>query len=199
LFSTRIIKNDRNPIFEETAVVTIDSATLRARENLSIQLWDSDRASADDVQGSIEIEIFELLRKKNTVSRQSFEVTKSGSQDACGRLEFTIGYYDKLSPSDKFKTDGSNPQIPDDLKDYPEIKGTKATTLSELEELVMRCSPDPEYPSGLLSIQIHEICNLEVRTEGKETIGSREGKKGQDDGGTDEEQGERLPSSYCTL
>ena len=43
LYSTRIIKADCNPIFEETAVVLVDVNTVRLHEKLSLQLWDSDR------------------------------------------------------------------------------------------------------------------------------------------------------------
>lgn len=45
LYSTRIIKGDKNPVFEETAVVMVDVNTIRLREKLSFQLWDSDRMS----------------------------------------------------------------------------------------------------------------------------------------------------------
>jgi Ca2+-dependent lipid-binding protein len=45
LYSTRIIKGDLNPVFEETAVVLVDVNTIRLREKLSFQLWDSDRMS----------------------------------------------------------------------------------------------------------------------------------------------------------
>jgi Ca2+-dependent lipid-binding protein len=46
LFSTRIVKEDLNPVFEETAAFPIDVNVLKLGEKLSIQLWDSDRSSA---------------------------------------------------------------------------------------------------------------------------------------------------------
>ena len=45
LYSTRIIKGDCNPVFEETAVLTVDVNTVKLREKVSFQLWDSDRMS----------------------------------------------------------------------------------------------------------------------------------------------------------
>ena len=45
LYSTRIIKGDCNPVFEETAVLLVDLNTVKLREKLSFQLWDSDRMS----------------------------------------------------------------------------------------------------------------------------------------------------------
>ena len=49
LYATRIIKNDCNPVFEETAMILVDVNTLRLREKLSFQLWDSDRMSVVSV------------------------------------------------------------------------------------------------------------------------------------------------------
>lgn len=46
LHSTRIIKADLNPVFEETAVITIEANAIRIGEKISLQLWDSDRSSA---------------------------------------------------------------------------------------------------------------------------------------------------------
>ena len=45
LYSTRIIKDDLNPVFEETAVLLVDVNTVKLREKISFQLWDSDRMS----------------------------------------------------------------------------------------------------------------------------------------------------------
>lgn len=45
-FLQRIIFADLNPCYEETAVVTVDANSVRIREQLYLQLWDSDRSSA---------------------------------------------------------------------------------------------------------------------------------------------------------
>jgi hypothetical protein len=62
---------------------------------------------------------------------------------------------------------------------------------------VQRTPPDPKYPSGILSVVIHQINNLE-RQNLKGASGDREGMAGQD---TDEpsEQGSNLPSGYCEI
>lgn len=46
LFSTRIIESDLNPVFEETAILKVDVDVVKLKEQLSLQLWDSDRVSA---------------------------------------------------------------------------------------------------------------------------------------------------------
>lgn len=42
LFSTRIIKKDINPVWEQTAFLLVTDDEVRATEKLSVQLWDSD-------------------------------------------------------------------------------------------------------------------------------------------------------------
>jgi Ca2+-dependent lipid-binding protein len=46
MFSSRIIKDDLNPVFEETAILLVNLDNVKLKEQLSIQLWDSDRMSA---------------------------------------------------------------------------------------------------------------------------------------------------------
>jgi len=63
---------------------------------------------------------------------------------------------------------------------------------------VRRTPPDADYPSGVLSIIVHQINNLERQNLKGTTGADREGNTGQD---TDDpsEQGNNLPSAYCEL
>lgn len=56
LYSTRIIKGELNPVFEETAVITVDANAIRIGERISLQLWDSDRRSAVSFNFSWDVE-----------------------------------------------------------------------------------------------------------------------------------------------
>jgi Ca2+-dependent lipid-binding protein len=47
LYSTRIIMEDLNPVFEETAVLMLTLDEIKAKEDLVCMLWDSDRFSAE--------------------------------------------------------------------------------------------------------------------------------------------------------
>ena len=109
-----------------------------------------------------------------------------------------------MFPDGKHATDGSDPSIPEDLKKSdPDFQEARQVALNDLEAAVLRTPPTPEWPSGILSIQVHEIRNLKIRTEGRETNvfskGRQEGAKGQDDDGEEQEEGSNLPSSYCTM
>ncbi|OSD00665.1 hypothetical protein PYCCODRAFT_1479096 [Trametes coccinea BRFM310] len=201
LYSTRIIKGDCNPVFEETAVLIVDINTIKLRERLSFQLWDSDRMSVDDMMGFAEIDIVDLIRERGKPTRRVSPLSSPDSQSRPGSIEYTVGYYGKLPPNKALATDGSDPSLPDDLRNQPEFKDARAVALNDLEAAVLVTPPDPEWPSGLLSVQVHEIRDLSVKTMGKERRGGkgREGEKGQDDGEETAEEGEDLPSSYCTI
>ncbi|KAM5531360.1 hypothetical protein V8D89_006496 [Ganoderma adspersum] len=201
LYSTRIIKCDLNPVFEETAVLLVDVNTVRLREKISIQLWDSDRLSVDDMMGFAEVDLVDLIRHRGTPMRRVSPLSSPDSCDRPGSLEYTVGYYGKLPPNKALSTDGADPSIPDDLRGMEELKDTRSVALNEVEAAVLVTPPDPEWPSGLLSMQVHEIRDLTVRTMGKERKGGRgrEGERGQDAGEETAEEDEGLPSSYCTL
>lgn len=47
LYSTRIIMEDLNPVFEETAVLMLTEDDIKAKEDLAVMLWDSDKHSAE--------------------------------------------------------------------------------------------------------------------------------------------------------
>ena len=48
-------------VWEETAFVLVGPEEVNAEERIRIQLWDSDRTSADDDLGRIEVDLKELM------------------------------------------------------------------------------------------------------------------------------------------
>ncbi|KAA1474408.1 hypothetical protein DENSPDRAFT_905439 [Dentipellis sp. KUC8613] len=217
LFSTRIIKNELNPNFEETAVLPVDVNVVKLKEQLSLQVWDSDRSSADDMMGSCEVDITSLLRSKNTAKRHITPLsTPSSSSHALGTLEYTVGYFSKRFPNTALRTDGRDPGVPDDIQldgASTEQDGAMRTTLNGLERAVLVCPPDDVWVSGLVGVQVHEIRELGVGRGGRrgaeghrglahevktKLAGGEEGEKGQDEEG-EMEEGEGMPSSYCTI
>ena len=199
LYSTRIIKSDCNPVFEETTALAVDINTVKLKEKLSFQLWDSDRMSVDDMMGFADIDIVDLIRRRGEPVRHVSPLASPDSRDRPGSIEYTVGYYGKLPPNETLKTDGSDPNLPEDLKDKPEFKDARAVALNDLEAAVLVTPPDPKWPSGLLSVQVHEIRDLCIKTMGKGRGKKCEGEKGQDDGEEVAEEGEGLPSAYCTM
>lgn len=144
------------------------------------------------------------MRNKNKPKRVVTNLMSPDSDSRPGALEYTVGYYPKMAPNGKLQTDGSDPAIPEDLKKSdPDFQEARAVALNDLEAAVLVTPPDPDWPSGILSVQVHEIRDLKLRTEGKERglLGQnrKEGQKGQDDDGEEQEEGSDLPSSYCTM
>lgn len=104
LYSSRIILGDLNPVFEETAFLIVTADEVNSGEDLSVQLWDSDKRSADDLVGRVVVSLKELMKKPNTLSDREDHL--SGFEDADsmpGTVSWSVGYYDKvrffLSPS----------------------------------------------------------------------------------------------------
>ena len=151
--------------------------------------------------GFVEMDVVDLIRQRGKPVRRVSPLSSPDSQDRPGCLEYTVGYYGKLPPNKELSTDGSDPSLPEDLRAKPEFKDARAVALNDLEAAVLVTPPDPDWPSGLLSVQVHEIRDLSVKSMGKERKGGkgREGEKGQDEGEETVEEAEGLPSSYCTM
>ncbi|CAE6349629.1 unnamed protein product [Rhizoctonia solani] len=205
LYSTRIVMGDLNPVYEETAALLLTQDEIKAEEDLSVMLWDSDKRSADDLIGRVQIPVKELISKPNEVIRRTDKLV--GFEDATdmeGTLHWSVGYYPKVPLKKELERPEENPPPP--TRTAPEMEmrpGDKGPNPAKRDlppppPDVSRTPPDPAYPSGILKVVVHQINNLERQnlfgTSGKE----REGQAGQD---TDEpsEQGGNLPSGYCEL
>lgn len=123
-----------------------------------------------------------------------------GFEDAdslSGELSWSIAYHDKAKlRHDLKKEPGIDHSLPVALQSRPELQvETKAVDSSE-EQDVLRTSPDPLRPSGVLSVIIHHINNLEKKDLSGSMGKGREGEAGQD---TDDASDENPPSGYCEV
>ena len=156
------------------------------------------------MMGFVEIDLVDLIRHRGAPVRRISQLSSPDSRDRPGSVEYTIGYYAKRPPTASLRSDGQDPGIPDDLRDKPEFRNAREIALNDLEAAVLVTPPDPAWPSGIVSVQVHEIRGLGIRREGRErniikTKSSGEGEKGQDEQGQEVEEGEGLPSSYCSM
>jgi hypothetical protein len=85
------------------------------------------------------------------------------------------------------------------LRDKPEFKDPTGQLATETEVDTVHTPPDPAYPSGIVSIIIHQLVNLEVENITGSYGNHREYSPGQETGENKEEEGKHLPSSYCTI
>ncbi|ORX35103.1 hypothetical protein BD324DRAFT_582681 [Kockovaella imperatae] len=207
LYSTRIILADLNPVFEETAVLLLTMDEVKAKEDLSAMLWDSDKMSADDLVGRVQIPVTELMENPNQmIRREDGLMGFEDANDMPGKLVWSIGYFEKAPLIKEFERgptleEASNAKTPPksapEMQMLPGDKGPEPakTDLPPAPPDVEKTRPDPKWPSGVLSIVLHQINNLERQNLTGKSGKDREGEAGQD---TDDpsEQSDNLPSGY---
>ena len=216
VWSTRVIVDDMKPVWDETSFVLVGQEQLNADERLRIQLWDSDRVSADDDLGKIEVSLKELMHNPRSKARMSdrhdgFLGFESG-KGMPGSLDWSVGYFPKTRIQDEqFQRQTVNPNVKNmeqlkekvskevdrklreatDRAETLEIEQQKAQDLKIKEDnMLISVPPSSHHPTGIFSIQIHQITGLQFQQ-----INKNEGNEGDD---TEEGAGD-LPSSYCTI
>jgi hypothetical protein len=219
VWSTRVIQSEMEPCWEETAFILVTPEELNVDERLRVQLWDSDRTTADDDLGRIELDLKKLMRDpatSGTMQESRVDGFKALSRDEKmpGKLEWSIGYFSKVPIQDsqlQQQSQDTSIRTLDELKkkvdqeserklreakhdETREIDQQKAQDFKEREdELICAASPPEGFPSGILSIHIHQITGLEY-----EKINKRQANKSNDDD-DEQEAGDDLPSAYCTI
>lgn len=126
-----------------------------------------------DLVGRIQIPVAELIEKPNQMLRRTDPL--KGFEDAdgmTGHLHWSIGYFEKVplkkelergltaeeqkaKPADPPKTAPEQEMRPDDQAPNPAKKD-----LPPPPPDVEKTRPDPEYPSGVLSIVLHHVSEL---------------------------------------
>lgn len=202
MYCTRVITDDLNPIWEETAALLVTPELIKADEQLSVELWDSDRSSADDIVGKIELSMQKMIQHPGKMYPQVSKLSgMEADSDMPGELHWEVGYFGKPQFRPALRTDGKNPSLPKELKDKDEFQDDKGTLDTEEKDAVAHTPPDPLWPSGVCSIVIHQIVNLELENiQGSD--GNRKGREyepAKAAGESTDEENKKLPSSYCTI
>jgi hypothetical protein len=218
LWSTRVLKSNMEPSWDETCFVCVTRDELNVDEKLRLQLWDSDRTTADDDLGRIELDLKDLMKSNETNGRMhdrqdGFKALKAG-EGMPGKLSWSVGYFSKTRITDEQLTQQEeDPDIKsiDQLKKkvyseatnklreassahQKEVEQQKAEDFrNRQDKLIIASPPSGDYPSGILSIQIHQITGLELETLNKQKASANE------EATDEEEEGDDLPSAYCTI
>ncbi|KEI42441.1 uncharacterized protein L969DRAFT_14642 [Mixia osmundae IAM 14324] len=191
LYSTRIIMEDLNPVFEETFAILLSKDELQAKEDFSLMLWDSDARSADDLIGRIQMPVEELIKNENKFEMKTEKLRGfEDADDMPGTLTFSIGYFTKTPYDKRFMVIDEKKQK--EIKAAEEKSGKKEP---EIQPDIFNCGPDPDRPSGILSLTVHQINNLERQNLKGASGSDREGKSGQDTADASQLEG-NIPSPY---
>src|SRR6202035_4924736 len=87
-------------------------------------------------------------------------------------LHWEVGFFGKPRFRPALRTDGKDVNLPDQLKLKKELQDEKGSLDNDEEDAVVHTPPDPLWPSGVCSIIVHQIVNLEL-----ENIKGSEGKR----------------------
>jgi len=195
MYATRIIKGDRNPVWEESAVIMIRSEHVKRQENVLLRLWDSDTTGSDDVSGVCEFPLQELILKANQMQKREDQLQGDvAGTDAEGVLEWEIGYFPRAEWRKQLRTDAKDPR---------DVQGEKVEVKDEdKEQNAQNTVPDPSLPSGILGLTIHQCINVQVKNPNKKSMGQVQ-VLGQDSDGEDNDEDETvsiayIPSLYVT-
>lgn len=204
MYCTRVIQDDLNPVFEESCALLVTSDLIKADEQLSMELWDSDRSSADDVVGKVELSLQKLIQHPGQMFQQISKLKGLKAESSMpGELHWEVGYFGKTQFRAALRTDGKDLNLPKELRDKAELQDDKGTLNNAQEDAVAHTPPDPLWPSGILSVIVHQVVNLELEdvkgSEGGNRKGGKEYEPARDAGETKEEQGRKMPSAYCTI
>lgn len=202
-YCTRVIQDDLNPIFSECAALLVTPDIIKADEQLSLELWDSDRSSADDVVGKVELSIQKLIQHPGKMFPQSSTLRGTKAESTMpGTLSWEVGFFGRTQFRKALLTDGRDTNLPKELQDHKELQTDVGSLDTAEENAVVRTPPDPLWPSGIVSVVVHQIVSLELANV-KGSQGKRKGREFEparpEAGDIKEESGKKLPSSYCTI
>ncbi|KAL2427342.1 Meiotically up-regulated protein 190 [Exophiala dermatitidis] len=218
--STRVIVDDQAPAWHEWASILVTPEELNADEKLRLQLWDSDKYTADDDLGRVEVDLHELMHNPKTRNQMCDREDRFKGEDPDevlpGTVQWRVGYFEKTEITEQQlaeQTQDPNIRSIEDLREQvaqsaknklreatahdesKEIKQQQQEDYKEREDALIISSPPPaDYPSGIFSIQIHNITGLEVQA-----LQKRDKKRGEGDREDESEQSDDLPSSYATI
>ncbi|KAL8807528.1 MAG: hypothetical protein Q9182_000693 [Xanthomendoza sp. 2 TL-2023] len=145
VWSTRIIIDDMKPSWVETAYILVSPEEINASERLRVQLWDSDRTSADDDLGRIEVDLKELMSDSHSCGRMwqredGFQAL-TPSEEMPGTLVWSVGYF----PKDRIQQEQIQKQsLEAGVNSLQQLKDKVAEDVSRKMREAFSCDEVPE-------------------------------------------------------
>ncbi|KAF5343509.1 hypothetical protein D9756_011603 [Leucocoprinus leucothites] len=148
LWATR---KDKNPVWEETTAILVTPQELDAQESLRVQIWDADRFTADDLVGTVDVPLVELMRSNETLNsitirEDQLRTDTRSAESIPGKLLWECGYFEKttlkqlIEHADESRGhNGGSLGALDGLGSYEEVKaGIEAEAEKKLREAKTR-------------------------------------------------------------
>ena len=218
--STRIIVDSLTPTWDEWASILVTQEELDAEETLRLQIWDSDKYTADDDLGRVELPLKDLVNGEQTKNklcdREDGLRGDDPDEKMPGTLTWSVGYFSKTKiQQDQLEKQTIHPDIrttadlekwaadsaasklreSDPVKeDSSERKQQTREDFQEKElEMLTHTPPPKDFRSGVLSVQIHNITGLEISKLNKHSV------RDDEDQGDETVDEDSLPDSYGTI
>lgn len=84
-------------MWEETCFLLVTQDEIIGEEKLSIQLWDSDAHSADDILGRVEVSLLEIMKTESQMVHRTDKLRGfEESQSMQGEVHWSYGFYRKV-------------------------------------------------------------------------------------------------------
>jgi hypothetical protein len=199
-YCTRIIEQELNPNWNEQTCLLVYQDQLTAGEKLSVELWDSDMITSDDVVGQVNFDIRDLIKNHgNTITEREDELCDEKGEKLPGKLFWDIGYFPRSKFKESMRTDGKDVTIPLEIRHREEFQDDKGTITTQHEIDVTTTPPDPSLPTGICSLLIHQAENLEIHRPTGSFGSYKAWTPAQITGENTDEESDDLPSSYCTI
>ena len=159
VWTTRVIVDEMEPVWEETTFILVGPEELNAEERLRVQLWDSDRTSADDDLGRIEVDLKELMHSTHSKGkmwdRHDGFLSEDSDEKMPGSLEWSVGYYAKtriqeeqLQRQSEDTEINTIQQLKNSVLDETEQKMREATEKNESLEIDQQKAQDLKNREG---------------------------------------------------
>ena len=151
MYCTRVITDDLNPVWEESAFLLVAPELIKADEDLSIELWDSDRHSADDVVGKVEIPLQKIIQHPGEIYPHASKLAGAhADSEMPGTLHTEVGFFGKTDYRPALRTDQVSRTLDKNLQNRPEFQDDTGVNNTAQEDAVMHTPPDPLFPNRCL-------------------------------------------------
>lgn len=151
--STRIAQGENEPSWHEYASILVTSEEVNADEKLRLQLWDSDKWTADDDLGRVELSLKDLMHNRETLNRIQDRADRFTGEDVeedmPGSLVWSVGYFAKTKITKQqleTQTFNQNIRTKHDLKEHvsesTKNKLREASKASDDEEVQQQKAQD---------------------------------------------------------
>ncbi|GAB7359343.1 hypothetical protein MBLNU230_g5994t1 [Neophaeotheca triangularis] len=224
LWSTRLIMDEMNPSWQETAYLLVTPQELDVDERIRVQLWDSDRWTADNDLGRIELDLKSVMKAEESNGKMQdrcdgFRALKAGD-DMPGQLEWSVGYFskariqkcqleqqnydpevrsmqqlhDKVESTTHQKLREAKVKGDKFVRDESELEQQKAQELKMTQDEMIIASPPPDNYPS----GILAITVHNITGLGLERLNKRHAEV-EGEASEEEEESDSLPSAFCTV